>query len=113
MSFKKFTSICTVGNDNLSKMKNLYCYGAALMLPILYYYYPALNDAVGILDSNPSKANLKYANISTEIIYDNKLILNDKSICIGAVATRSAHRSIVKQLIDRDVRYIYSPFGII
>ena len=104
-----FSEVMKQGNDIVERLPNLYCFGAALMLPIIYYYYPTLNSkAKAILDNDKTKSEF-YVGIDTPITYDDGLTLESKSIVITAIATRAAHRAIVTNIIKRDAMNIYNP----
>ena len=82
------------------------------MLPIVFYYYPWLSEAcLGIIDQDKNKSSSWYANVPSPIIHDDQTPLEDKSIVISAVATRSACRKIVQKIIDRNPMHIFIPFG--
>ena len=109
-----FTKSANFLNEIIEETNEIYCYGASLMLPILFWYHPALKKAKGIYDQNDKKQFLKYADINVPILYDDsRSSFKDRSICISAVATRMAHRKILQKLIDREPRYLFSPFMVI
>lgn len=111
-SFNSFSKLCVINNDFLDKFNNLYCYGAALMLPITFYHHPSLNYSKGIFDANHKKSKIKYANIDIPIIFDDlEKDISKNEICITATATRLTHRKILSKLTDRNPLYIISPFG--
>jgi hypothetical protein len=110
--YQTFNKIANMQSEAWDKLPEIYCYGAALMLPIVYYYYPLLHRrAIAIMDSDEAKTLLRFANISTPIIYDKLIQLEKKSIIITAVATRSACRNITKQIVDRNPLHLTIPFG--
>lgn len=107
----KFKEMIICQNKLLEDMDDIYCYGASLMLPIIYYYFPILKRSKGILDMDQSKENLRYANITTPIIHDNiNKSLKENTIFLTAVATRTANRVILKNLVNRNPLYIINPF---
>ena len=82
------------------------------MLPITFYYHPTLSKSLGILDADKEKSRIKYANIDLPIIYDDlKKNISQNVICITATSTRLTHRRILSKIVDRNPRYIISPFG--
>jgi hypothetical protein len=110
--YEKFSSICSMQSLHISKLPSLYCYGASLMLPIVFYYFPCLTEnCLGILDQDKNKSNIWFANICVPIVYDDQMYLSDKSLVISAVATRSACRNIVKNIINRNPLHMFIPFG--
>lgn len=110
--YERFVSITSTQTLEIKRLPNLYCYGASLMLPIVFYYYPCLSDAcLGIIDQDKNKSSSWYANVPSPIIHDDQTSLEDKSIVISAVATRSACRKIVQKIIDRNPMHIFIPFG--
>jgi len=110
--YKSFALIASQQSLSLSKYPNLYCYGASLMLPIVFYYYPCLNEVcMGILDQEKKKSAIWYSNVAVPILHDDQTDLSTKSIVLSAVATRSACRKIVKNTIDRNPLHMFIPFG--
>jgi hypothetical protein len=110
--YHEFYLICAKQSSKISKLPKLYCYGAALMLPIVFYYYPCLNDhCLGVFDKDKNKSNIWYANITVPILHDDQMYLSDKSVVISAVATRSACRKIIKDIISRNPKHVFIPFG--
>ena len=111
-SAKTFKLNCNATNSLLEQINNLYCYGASLMLPLIFYHHPKLKKSKCIFDSDLNKSKLKYANINTPISHDNgEIDLTEFNIFITAVSTRNAHRAIYRNLLKRNPRYLLSPFG--
>ena len=111
-SIGTFQLSCKATNSLLDNLDEFYCYGASLMLPLIYYHHPKLHQANCIFDSDMKKSKLRYANIDTPINYDDgNTNLTSLSIFITAVSTRIAHRNILKNLINRNPKYIISPFS--
>tara|TARA_Y100000589_G_scaffold331447_2_gene385047 strand:- start:967 stop:2157 length:1191 start_codon:yes stop_codon:yes gene_type:complete len=107
----QFTESAYFLNELIEDIDELYCYGASLMLPILFWYHPSLKKAKGIFDQNRQKQFLKYANIPVPIMHDTSdFNMKDISLCISAVATRMAHRKILSKVLEREPRYVLSPF---
>lgn len=110
--YEKFATIASTQSLQIERFPEVYCYGASLMLPIVFYYYPSLSRLCrGILDQDKSKSNLYYANIPVRVIQDDQNSLDGRSIIVSAVATRSACRRIIQKLVDRRPRHIFVPFG--
>ena len=110
-STNSFREFCKEHNNLIENTGDLYCYGASLMLPITFYYYPYLNESIAILDSNKNKSNLKYVNIETPIVFDDtKLLFENYSVFITANATRYANRVIINMLSERNCKNIFNPF---
>lgn len=111
-SYKSFFTLAKIENDAVERLPNLFCYGASLMFPICRYYFPSLDKSAGILDQDVNKSVLRFADVSLPILLDSTDIkLDDASIFISAVATKQAHRKIMRNLINRSAKYIFSPFG--
>ena len=111
-SIGTFQLCCKTTNSLLDDLDEFYCYGASLMLPLIYYHHPKLHQANCIFDSDMKKSKLRYANIDTPIKYDDgNTNLTSLSIFITAVSTRIAHRNILKNLINRNPKYLISPFS--
>jgi len=109
--YLRFVLVSSEQSFRISKLHELYCYGASLMLPIVFYYYPHLTEScLGIFDIDKNKRSLWYANVPIPILHDNQSDLSDKSIFVSAVATRSACRKIVKNLVDRNPMHMFIPF---
>jgi hypothetical protein len=110
--YKGFAIITSEQSLRISNFPDLYCYGASLMLPIVFYYYPCLREiCMGILDQDRKKTAIWYADLPIPILHDNQIDLSNKSIVISAVATRSACRKIIRNTIDRNPLHMFIPFG--
>lgn len=96
------------------KDKDVYGYGAALMLPILYYYINGLKNLKYILDEDVNKRGLYYLNFPVEIRLP-KVVKNlkNKTVVVTAINSMQAVRAIVKNLIDIGVREVLIPSNLI
>lgn len=111
-AYEKFSAITSTQSLQIERFPEIYCYGASLMLPIVFYYYPCLSRLCrGILDEDKSKCSIYYANIPVKICHDDQNLLEGRSIIISAVATRSACRRILQKLVDRKPMHMFVPFG--
>jgi hypothetical protein len=110
--YEKFSTIASTQSFQIERFPEIYSYGASLMLPIVFYYYPCLSRLCrGILDQDKSKSNIYYANIPVRVFHDDQNSLEGRSIVISAIATRSACRRIIQKLVDRKPSHIFVPFG--
>jgi hypothetical protein len=110
--YENFSAIASAQSLQIERFPEIYCYGASLMLPIVFYYYPCLSRLCrGILDQDKSKCNLYYANIPVRIYHDDQDSLEGRSVIVSAVATRSACRRILQKLVDRKPMHMFVPFG--
>lgn len=84
-------------------------FGAALMLPVLAYWLPALKELEYIADNDQSKDGLRYINFNRPIncSYD----LRDRRVVITAIGTKLACRALVIQAFDRGAREVIVPLA--
>ena len=99
-------------NNRLESIQgDFYCFGASLMLPIIYYYIPNLIKAKNIIDDDKSKEGLSYVNFDVEIINSKKINFLNNNFVVTAVATKLATRNIIKKLSDVKAMNIISPLN--
>ncbi len=91
--------------------KEIYGYGAALMLPILGYHLGTeFEEFVGIIDDNPLKEGMAYQNLPVKIISSNGIDFSKSNILLTAIDNR---RQILKKLYDKKPRRIINPLPIL
>lgn len=93
----------------------IYGYGAALMLPLLYYY---LGDVLlrlkCIIDEDKNKENMYYLNVPLRIKMLGDIKDIDKSaVVVTAINSMQAIRAITDRLIKMNVRQIILPINLI
>jgi hypothetical protein len=86
-------------------------FGAALMLPVLVYWMPHLQNIEYIADNDPAKNGLRYINFDKEIRSDYNL--ERRTVVITAVGTRLAYRELIKQAIDKGAQDVIVPLGVL
>lgn len=88
----------------------VYGFGAALMLPVLYYYVPKLSELDCILDDEVSKQGKYYLNYPV-IIRSRQSVsdLKDSIIVVTAINSIQIERTLIKKLIKLKVREILVP----
>jgi len=96
--YNKFTKYYRILNDiTENKLNSGHGFGAGLMLPVLAYYFPVVNNLKYIYDDNKNKANKKYPNLNPIIQQFKDYDLN-QPILITSVGTNLAARTIFKKL---------------
>lgn len=89
----------------------VYGYGAALMLPILGYHLGTdFSDFEAILDDDPDKDGLGYANLPVRIRVPRDIDYGASTICLTALDNR---RAILKNLVEKRPRRIINPLGVL
>lgn len=81
--------------------------GAALMLPVLAYWFPELDAVEFIADDDPQKNGLRYVNVNK--IIKNEYSLRDMDIVITAIGSNQATRALTRKAIDAGARRIILP----
>ncbi len=110
--YNLFKEIMNVADLRIKQLENnFYCYGAALMLPILAYYINSLQGAIKILDENEEKKGLSYVNFDIEIVSPKTITYDESNFVITAIATKLATRNILKKLSDLRAMNIILPFN--
>ena len=91
--------------------KELYGYGAALMLPVLSYHLNNdLSSLKCIIDDDERKDGLYYINLPTVIRYSANIEdLKEATVLVTAISAKDNVRRIVAKLISKNVRNIIIP----
>lgn len=91
--------------------KELYGYGAALMLPVLSYHLNNdLSSLKCIIDDDERKDGLYYLNLPTVIRYSGKIKdLKEATVLVTATTAKANVRKIVAKLIAENVRNVIIP----
>lgn len=84
-------------------------YGAALMLPVLAYYAPAVNDLICIADEDASKQGQRYINLNVPITAPPDL--RGRDVAVTAFNTKMAVRKITSKLTNEGARTVVVPFN--
>lgn len=85
--------------------------GAALMLPVLAYWFPELDAVEYIADDDPSKEGLRYVNFDKpiKVEYD----LEDRDVVITATGSKTAYRALTRKAIAAKARRIILPIPVL
>ena len=98
----------------LSKSENVYGFGAALMLPLLAYYVPAVFNLQYIIDDDPNKQGLYFLNVPLEIVSSGSVgVLAESCVLITAMNSKKVIRTILGRLIEIGVRDIIVPANLV
>ena len=81
--------------------------GAALMLPVLSYWMPELQNVDEIADDDANKNGLRYINFNKRITNNYRLFGRD--VVITAIGTKEATRKLTKRAIDAGARRVILP----
>jgi len=92
--------------------KNGQGYGAGLMVPILTYHLPIINELNFIIDENRSKFDKRFINLKPLIKNLKKLDVN-KPVLITSVSTKEAGRNIFNKLSNLGIKDICLPSMVI
>lgn len=94
-----------------AKPDPLYGYGAALMLPVLGYHLETdFSDFARILDDDPGKDGLGYANLPVRIGLPRDVAYSESTFLLTAMDNR---RPILRSLIDKKPKRIINPLGLL
>jgi hypothetical protein len=85
-------------------------YGASLMLPVLRYYAPALENLLWIVDQDEAKNGLRYVNFNKEIRKPG-LYITGADWVVTAFNTKLAVRKIAAKLCENEARNVVVPFN--
>ena len=108
-SYKNFSNYYLELNNSLKNyFKNGQGYGAGLMVPILAYYLPLINDLSLIIDENSQKINKKFINLRP-IIKSKTVLSKNKPVIITSVSTKAAAREIFNKLSKQGIDDICIP----
>jgi len=105
----------TIRRIEALEKETIYGYGAALMLPVLYYYLGnSLLRLKCIIDEDKSKKNLYYLNVPIQIkMLDEIKDIDGSSVVVTAINSTQAARAITEKLMKLNVRQIILPINII
>lgn len=113
LSYKSFKDFYNQLNKSLKGYFNKgQGYGAGLMVPILAYYLPIINELEYIIDENPEKYNKKFINLRPLIKNISSLKIN-KPILITSISTKAAGRQIFNKLLKNGINDICIPAMVI
>lgn len=103
-------SMRVTAHQILNSVGQVYCFGAAQMLPVLSYHLgQSFNQVIGIVDDNPSRQTLYFPNLNQEIL-PSSAINNWEMVNVVVTALDSA-RPILRRLLDLGPRSIILPVG--
>lgn len=89
--------------------QKIFGYGAALMLPGLYYLLGISEDDVAVIyDDDPKKHGLTYANLGVQICLPDKLDFENTSFLLTALDNR---RPIMNKLVSKRANTIINPLS--
>lgn len=109
-----FLNVVNSANSRIESLHDdFYCFGASLMLPILHYYLPNLITAKNIIDDDPNKLGMSFANFDIKIINSNEIDYLNSNFVVTAIATKLATRSILKKLTEMKAMNIILPLNTI
>ena len=98
-------------NARLDWHKELYGYGASLMLPVLYYYLPSLARLQYVMDEDASKHGQRYVNFNVKIVPVEDVTGRD--VMVTAFNTKRAVRAIVSKLFSAGAENVIVPFHVL
>lgn len=108
-SYEKFQNYYLRFNDIYLKiLKNGQGYGAGILVPVLNYYLPIINDLKNIFDDNKKKFNKKYIDMNP-IIKNSSFLDRSKPVLITSISSRLAIRNIFNKLNSMKVEKIIIP----
>lgn len=108
-SFFSFRSKCAIFNKKkLKKLINGQGFGAGILVPVLNYFLPSINNLKYIFDDNSSKFNKKFITMKPTIISSKKINLN-KPIIITSISSKIATKNIFKNLKKIGAKKIIVP----
>lgn len=112
-SYKLFKEYYDNLQNNLKKIfENGQGYGAGLMVPILAYHLPLINNLRVIIDENRTKNDKKFINLEP-IIKNLKGLDKNKPIIITSISTKEAGRNIFNKLSNLGIKDICLPSMVI
>lgn len=104
-----FTRGMNAFDSAIGRLKEPVGYGAALMLPVLAYWAPAVNDLICIADEDQSKHGQRWINANVPITAPPSL--RGRDVAVTAFNTKLAVRKIVNKLSQEGARNIVAPFN--
>lgn len=109
-SFEQYKTYMNIINQNIISAKNINGFGAGLMVPVLYYFLPALKMLNNIYDENNTKNGKRFINLNVPIKkFSQNIDVTNQDIIITSITTKSAARAILKKLTDLGVKNIICP----
>jgi len=114
--YRLFKDGMDVTGRRIAALRNetIYGYGASLMLPVLGYYVPVINDFTCIIDDDTNKDGLYYINLPLRVVNSSKIDnIKDAVVCVTAINSKQPLRAVVSRLIDIGVKEIIIPANLI
>lgn len=110
--YQLFKDMMQSTNKRLESLSNekIYGFGAALMLPVQYYYMPALSSIESIIDDDIKKDGKYYLNFPKPVKHPKHINdIGESIVIITAISSRLAIRAITRKLIELKVNEIIVP----
>ena len=108
-SFFSFRSKCAIFNkQKLQNTKNGQGFGAGILVPVINYFLPSINNLKYIFDDNHDKFNKKFITMKPTIVSSKKINLNEP-IVITSISSKIATRSIFAKLKKIGAKKIIVP----
>ncbi len=109
LGYKHFINYYKIINNIYQKMfENGQGFGAGILVPVLNYYLPLINNLKYIFDDNKFKTEKKFITLNP-IIKNSNQINKLKPIIITSVSSRLATRNIIKLLHRLNFKNIIIP----
>lgn len=108
-SFFLFRSKCRIFNKKkLKKLIHGQGFGAGILVPVLNYFLPSINNLKYIFDDNHDKLNKKFITMKPTIVSSKKINLNEP-IIITSISSKMATRNIFAKLKKIGAKKIIVP----
>ena len=108
-SFFLFRSKCRIFNKKkLKKLIHGQGFGAGILVPVLNYFLPSINNLKYIFDDNHDKLNKKFVTMKPTIVSSKKINLNEP-IIITSISSKMATRNIFAKLKKIGAKKIIVP----
>ena len=108
-SFFLFRSKCRIFNKKkLKKLIHGQGFGAGILVPVLNYFLPSINNLKYIFDDNHDKLNKKFLTMKPTIVSSKKINLNEP-IIITSISSKMATRNIFAKLKKIGAKKIIVP----
>lgn len=115
--YKLFCESMNITGRRIASLKDkrrVYGFGAALMLPLLYYYIKEISSLDCIIDDDLGKKGLYYINLPLKISLPCEIKnIKDSTVVITAINSKLVTRAIIERLIQLKVRDIVIPGNLI
>ncbi|MCP4606638.1 MAG: methyltransferase domain-containing protein [Proteobacteria bacterium] len=111
--YKIFSNMMNAARFILDDLRSerWYGYGAALMLPVLAYHLQTdFSEFEAVLDDDPKKDGMAYANLPVKIVSPKKVDIKKASIFLTSIDNR---RLILKNLLEKRPRRILDPLALL